>query len=161
MVYCIAYINLEYRKVIVDFFQIGMADSLYNKYRVAILIIIIYFILCIRDHVWVSFNYNLLENNAEWPLIPVLLHNLQRFCKFNGNNHVLNVLIDYSLKFQFPVCTITFSRELLWRCRSYLIKFQHFRKRLRNFNLKCKTSNPDYFRKLLCLLYECFTVLEY
>lgn len=63
-------------------YQVGMADILYRKYRLSLLVVLIYFILCTRDHVWMSFNYNLIEENIEWPLIALILHDLQRFCEF-------------------------------------------------------------------------------
>lgn len=62
-------------------YHVGMADILYRKYRLSLLVVLIYFILCTRDHVWMSFNYNLIEENIEWPLIALILHNLQRFCE--------------------------------------------------------------------------------
>lgn len=58
-----------------------MADQLYRKYRLSLLVILIYFILCMRDHVWMSFNYELIEKNEEWPSYSLILHNLQRFCE--------------------------------------------------------------------------------
>lgn len=58
-----------------------MADILYRKYRICLLVILIYFMLCIRSHVWTSFHYQLIEKNEEWPVYAIILHNLQRFCK--------------------------------------------------------------------------------
>lgn len=106
-----------------------MADILYKKHRVSLLVILTYFALCVGDHVWITSNYQSDERNAIGPLI---LHNSQRFCKtlpLNSPIHHLTIPL-----FQSPASTTFSSNGPAWKCPRSLIRFRRNYKDIKNLN---------------------------
>lgn len=103
--------------------QVGMADTLYKKYRFTLLVIFGYFVLSTTLHVWLTFNYGLLKNIA-WPLGLSVLFTFQRFCKFIIAFKFIMGPTQSSetpLYFQFAASTTTFLSELFYRLMIFLL----------------------------------------
>lgn len=63
------------------FFKAGLAELLYSKFRAALIVLAIYFVLTLSHHIWIIIDHHKTPNKHEWSTSLTTLFIIQRICK--------------------------------------------------------------------------------
>lgn len=64
-------------------FQAGLAELLYSKFRAALIVLAVYFLMTLAHHIWIIIDHHKTPNKHEWSTSLTTLFIIQRICKWN------------------------------------------------------------------------------
>lgn len=62
-------------------FQAGLAELLFRKFRIPLIVLTVYFLLCVSHHVWILLDQQSTAQSVGWPAPLTTLFIIQRMCK--------------------------------------------------------------------------------
>lgn len=90
-----------------ELFQAGLAELLFRKFRIPLIVLTVYFLLCVSHHVWILLDQPNTVQSIGWPAPLTTLFIIQRMCKQKFVSTIFCILPLQNNANTFVYCSFT------------------------------------------------------